>query len=107
MCDTICGSFLHTFVEKQIFRELFLSTLSSQMCPVSSLARVRSETRRRRDFSQELSIKILKFKIRCVAFSGPSTLFYPRAYTNGGVGVKSPTWAWYFTKYLLPAQRKL
>jgi len=84
MCDTICGSFLHTFVEKQIFRELFLSTLSSQMCPVSSLARVRSETRRRRDFSQELSIKILKFKIRCVAFSGPSTLFYPRAYTNGG-----------------------
>jgi len=45
-------------VEKETSRELFLSVLSGQMLTVSSLARVRSETRRRRDFSQERSIKI-------------------------------------------------
>jgi len=58
MCDTICERFLHTSVEKQTSIELFLSALSGQMRNLSSLARVRSQTRRRRDFSQERPITI-------------------------------------------------
>jgi len=32
---------------------------------------------------------------------------FSRAYARGGVGVKTPPWAWYFTKTLLPAQLRL
>jgi len=71
----LCKFFTHVCWEATS-RELFLSVLSGQMRTVSFLARVRSETRRRQDFLHELSIKIWKFKIRCVAFSGSSALFY-------------------------------
>jgi len=67
----------HTrLLRSKLLESYSFSALSGQMRNVSSLARVRSETRRRRDFSQEWSIKIWKFNIRCVAFSGSSTLFY-------------------------------
>ena len=45
------------------------------MRAVSSLARVRSETRRRRDFSQERSIKIKSLKSGALLSQGPQHCF--------------------------------
>ena len=93
--------FLHTSVEKQTSRELFLFAISGRMRTASSLARVPSETRRRRDFSQERSIKIKSLKSgallsqgrkRCfIDDSHPSlcTVFYPHQWkflSRGNVG---------------------
>jgi len=59
--EEVCGiQFVKVFYTR-LLRSKLLESCSFpryQMHTVSSLARVRSETRRRRDFSQERSIKI-------------------------------------------------
>jgi len=56
-------------------------------------------------------VGILSNKLRSlVHYSGSSVrarVAPPRAYARVFLGVNGPSWAWYFTKSLLPAQRKL
>jgi len=56
------------------------------------------------NYIYQLGIKVVT---RWLTWCGGTLTFLgTRAYSRG-VGVKSPPWAWYFTKTLLPAQRRL